>query len=256
LNSIYDPDYTGSGGLAGGYTEWAYFYANYRVVKVDWKVEMTGSGNGSNGLLTVVPTNVSTSLSGSSAAEIEAGNLRYAKTVQQGAGGPVVRITGSAALHKLFGVTEEAVLGDNNYQSGFGNNPAFQYYLHILVNDQANASGVLDIYVELTYWVRLETAIASAFVTQPQLDRMVGRRPTLIHDQSRQAVNVPPETTACGSGPQKRGPEPPRLLTDAVAAVPTSRPIARIPPDFTQLFGESDEAYAVRMRTVLMQLRQ
>lgn len=165
LNSIYDPDSTLGTGEVAGYAAWSALYQNYRVVACKYKVSLTGSGSGAQAMLTVVPTESTAGVTTTAAATIEAAVVRNAKVVQSGAGGPVVSLSDCLHMTKVFGVSEAAIMGDNNYQAAFGSNPAFQYYLHVCLVDQANAVGVLDVLVELTYYVRLEKAQTTSLET-------------------------------------------------------------------------------------------
>lgn len=188
LNSIFDPDQTLGGGLATGYTEWATLFLNYRVVACRWRVEMTGSGNGANGLLVVVANQAAAALATSSAAVIEASGIRkFASAKSQAAGGPICVLSQIVPIAELFGVVPSTVYTDNNFQSGFGNNPAFQGYLHVMVNDQANATGVVDIRVMLEYFVRLEGPVSAGVET---LSKSAANFRNRLDDTCRLAAHI------------------------------------------------------------------
>lgn len=151
-NSIFDPDQTLGTGEVGAYADWATLYNNYRVVAVKWRVAVTSSGNGQSGWFVVFPDTATGALMSGT----ECANLRMAKNKLVPAGGSAPILTGTWHIAKLFGVSEEAILTDNNYQTGMGSNPAFQYYLHVGIYCPDTAAGAFDVQVDLEYYVRLE----------------------------------------------------------------------------------------------------
>jgi hypothetical protein len=54
LNSVYDPDATGVGASAIGYTTWAALYLNYKVHKVTVRVQGTVTGMSAGSFANVI----------------------------------------------------------------------------------------------------------------------------------------------------------------------------------------------------------
>lgn len=141
LNSVYDPDASGVGITATGYSTFAALFLNYRVRKTTVRFHSTAAGFTSGAAQitiapvarqAVVPTN-----------PLLWRSMRYGKTTLLApvtlGGKNLVDWTVTFDLAKILGVTKKQYSTDMDFSSTIGANPAIQAYL--LVGIQSNSSG-------------------------------------------------------------------------------------------------------------------
>lgn len=150
LNSIYDPDFTGVGVTALGYTTWQNYYSKYRVIgarAIVRFVNVTGGGQiqgilwGTNSTITVNPTNwpaepqsfskLSTGATGSRAVNV------FDRTFD---------------LWKVASVTREQYIVEESFAAAFGSNPANNLYLYAWMTGKlSSAAQTANIEVRIIY---------------------------------------------------------------------------------------------------------
>jgi len=122
LNSIFDPDRTGTGHQPLGHDQLELLYNRYRVFAVSWRVEFppVGSG-GAAATFYVTPKNDAISMApmGPGAVKETPHTLTKISRVDE----PVV-FTGRISLPKLTGQTSTQYKSGLEYQAAFGTNPS------------------------------------------------------------------------------------------------------------------------------------
>lgn len=151
INSLFDPNYTGTGHQPYGFDQLAVFYNRYKVRGVSWKVIASGTNTDLN--LTIVPFNNATGFSNqqtSSEAPYAVNDVLAAES----AGAGTKRIyKGYISMKKLMGRT---ILDDRD-EAVITTNPSEIAMLGI---NYASSDGVttisnLNFFVELTYYCEL-----------------------------------------------------------------------------------------------------
>lgn len=128
LNSIYDPDFTGVGNTAYGYSVMSNLWSKYRVLRtrvvIDFSnvtggLQITGLSAGLNSTLAALPR----------AWPVQP---RTVSRVIRGAGGGttcVAHFDMTYDLAKVIGVTKQQYKNENDYAGIFGSNPNYSLFL-------------------------------------------------------------------------------------------------------------------------------
>jgi len=126
LNSVFDPDRTGTGHQPYGHDTYQTLYQRYRVFACSWNIELCNT-TGEAWQVTVLPHNDVTTIAPISLAA----EMPYAisKVVQSGTA--VARFHGRMNLPKLNGSTPAAYKSDDRFQAIAGNSPVENMALHI-----------------------------------------------------------------------------------------------------------------------------
>lgn len=161
LNSLFDPDRTGTGHQPYGFDQLAALYNRYRVLKCRWKIEFAAATASYN--IVVVPVNgllasSLTTLAGFTAAA----ESPRSKVGLIGAGGTSVIITGGLSINALNGVTLTEYLADDRFEAQVGTSPAEVITLYVGLYNPNAASVISNYSVELTYEVDMHDIIAVA----------------------------------------------------------------------------------------------
>lgn len=150
LNSIYDPNRTGTGHQPYGHDTFQQLYNRYRVVKCTYAIH-TISANNYTIQLAALPSNEEVTVPNASAAR-ENPRCRY---IIQGNGSPIKTLRGSVYLPSLMGRTKTQYMSDDRYQAQFGASPSELGLLNIYGGLIGDAAAVDEIIcnIELTYTV-------------------------------------------------------------------------------------------------------
>lgn len=143
LNSIFDPDFTGTGTQPYGHDTYAQLYNRYRVFAASYRVTFnTTSVNAA--LFSVVPNNSTSSISDIELAR-EMPRSKSKVGGQQGTS-PAV-IYGRISMPALNGQNRTQYMSDDRFQAIFGNNPTEDLCLHIVSQspDNITVRAVIDI---------------------------------------------------------------------------------------------------------------
>lgn len=151
LNSLHDPDLTGTGHQPLGYDQWTGFYGRYRVFAVSYVIQFCSQNNATGNTFAICPTNSSTSFSSMSQA-METIQSRYRVT---GAGENVCVFKGKYYLPKIGGDTRVSYMADDRFQAQIGNNPVEVMILHLLAADNTGATFAYTVDVKLVYHCEL-----------------------------------------------------------------------------------------------------
>ncbi len=136
MNSIYDPDFTGVGSSAVGYSTKALFYGRYKVLRARFSVRFWGS-TGGNALVGVMFGGNTTFAANPLLWAVEPNS--HSKMLQGNTGTThaVVSFDMTIPIHKVVGITKRQFDIDLDYQSSFGSNPQLQAYATIWVYGQS-----------------------------------------------------------------------------------------------------------------------
>ncbi len=136
LNSLFDPDRTGTGHQPYGYDQLAALYNRYRVLKSKW--EVTFGSTTVTYYAVLLPSNGTlTAISNATTFEAAA-EAPLAKSTLVGANAESVIYRGGIALNELNGVTTTEYLADDRFEAQIGSSPA---ELIVLTAGWYNSSG-------------------------------------------------------------------------------------------------------------------
>ncbi len=151
-NSLYDPDYTGSGSQPSFFDNWTGLYNSYVVLSSKIIVECMTSGGQADFVLNVVSPSYSTSAATDA---FSAASNRYAVSTSTIIFGNAVKKTISNAMStcQMFGVRPEAILIDDLYSGTGSTNPATAqtWYWHVNCQSETGTTtltGALRIMIE------------------------------------------------------------------------------------------------------------
>jgi len=147
LNSVYDPDLTGVGTSAVGYSQISALYGRYRVLGASYSVSWstTSTANPYTAFVALSPaTTVGTSLF----------QILAQRHVWYRSGGtanaPGISHSGRATVGKIYGVPEAQVRDEDDFAGLVGANPNNGVYLHVGAYADGTASAVI-IHVRILY---------------------------------------------------------------------------------------------------------
>jgi len=118
LNSIFDPDYTGSGHKPLGYTVYESLYNKYRVLECSWKIEATSLSY--SAVMTVTPQN---SITGAGFSYLVAERDQSEMHIVPIQPNHPVKFNGKVKLHQLTGRSLSEYKTDDIYSANFGFSP-------------------------------------------------------------------------------------------------------------------------------------
>lgn len=152
LNSLFDPDRTGTGHQPYGFDQLAALYNRYRVLKTAWKITFHAETTGF--YIVVVPTNamlataITNQASYASACEVPRAVVRA-----QGTGANSVVVRGKVALNDLNGTTRTEYLADDRFQAVVSASPGELLLLNVGNYNPAGATVTIDYTVEMEFYV-------------------------------------------------------------------------------------------------------
>lgn len=161
-NSLYDPDYTGSGGQCTGYDEWAAFYYRYKVfaskIDIQFLNQNTTTANAST-IASVMPeiTPITTSYATANLPMLPYN--RYTLLTPSSAGNNPRKLKHYMSTRKMFGI--EGDLDNEDYGSLINFNPSKGWYWNLSLTNlksqvfETTAMVVVTYYAELTERSRL-----------------------------------------------------------------------------------------------------
>ena len=156
LNSIFDPNRTGTGHQPYGHDTLATLYNRYRVIDCSYRVSIFNLTNPTTEpvQLTALPANEEVSISTGA----EGRESPRAKFIVQGAtGAPIRELKGKVYMPSLVGRTKQQYLADDRYQAQFGASPSelaiLNLYTSLMTDGQVASGRTLQATVELIYHV-------------------------------------------------------------------------------------------------------
>jgi hypothetical protein len=169
LNSLFDPDDTGSGHQPYRYDQLVDVYTRYRVFKTRYHIEFFSSAD--TYLCGVVPSNAALSSAVVGAATYNAAcELPLAKCSGLGYGGcPNAKFSGTIALNLLGGNRMQEYSDDNRFQAVFNTSPAELLYLNVVYFNNSTGTESIHFQVQLFFEAELydpaETAQSFSWFT-------------------------------------------------------------------------------------------
>lgn len=149
LNSIFDPDFTGSGHQPYGHDQLAALYNRYRVISCSYVIT---AYSGATGICYgVVPGNEQ--ITCTTLAELRE-NPR-SRWITQYPGGSTTKLVGKVYLPSLVGRSKAQYMADDRYQATFGTNPQEQAFLNLTSLDLSEAGASVNWTVTLEYTVEV-----------------------------------------------------------------------------------------------------
>lgn len=199
LNSLYDPEYTGTGHQPRDFDTWASVYHKYRVLET--LVELDVRQRASHGIyVCAIPSNSSTALTASDFPQELPRAVRLGMTSPNQ---PVARMVQKFDLRALLGMTREEFRGDDETGASVTANPAQSVYLHVFAN-QIDGATAADF--ELAIRMRFRCEFYDRKVSAPSaLVAAVAARIA----QLQQVVETASEDARSAASASARSSEPP-----------------------------------------------
>lgn len=159
LNSIYDPDYTGTGTTVASYVQAAALYGKYRVTHARVIITATptnSSGSYWFGNLVVVPSTALTLGTDPLAFRRQ----RYVDVRSLGSTGVTRRY--DIPISRIYGVKPSVVKMEDDFAAVMGSSPSNQALLHVAVENPTGTSLNFYVDVRIEYTVELHLPLALA----------------------------------------------------------------------------------------------
>ncbi len=163
LNSIYDPDYSGTGRSVSGYAQASALYAKYRVLSAKVTIDCDGTRldlathEGRAIMYAVVSNDLTLGVDPTAFA-----SQRHVvtRTVRSGDG---FSVSFEVPMGSPYGVSQNAVRTEDDWSAPFGGNPNNQVLLHVAFFSSANGAGINAAFnIRIDYYTRLELPKALA----------------------------------------------------------------------------------------------
>ncbi len=166
-NSVFDPDLTGTGGVASGHNLWSNFYQKYRVLGSRIRTKTIGTGTTVASTATEVAlypfpdTSVPSVLTPTTFSD--ARSLKYAKwSLYNSFGNGICTLNHKMGTAKIFGVSEEAVEDDDALYCNTNTNPTQTWTWNLIaepadVSSSQNIVSIVDIDYDVVYFDRQPT---------------------------------------------------------------------------------------------------
>lgn len=157
-NSIFDPDFTGVGSTASGYSNMAAVYGRYRVISAKVSVVFNAtSANGSMGFIIATPQNTV----GTSFTAIMAQKFSWCKQLGN-TNGPQLNHSVSFSTAQIYGTTPAAVMAEDDFAGLIGANPNNAVFVHIGVTNATALAVVTYVQVRIVYVVEWSLPLMTA----------------------------------------------------------------------------------------------
>jgi len=152
LNSIFDPNFTGTGGSVKSYSTLAANYGIYRVMSVDYTLMVQSSSDIYGGC---IPYAVSGSLASFGIDDFAVQSRVQLSSRSGYADAPMV-FKGTLNMWEIAGVTKETYSSDDSYASAMGTNPVEINWFSVFAQnvDEATSAGTRWL-VRFNYTVEL-----------------------------------------------------------------------------------------------------
>lgn len=145
-NSVYDPDFSGSGSVAGLYPQLSVLYNRYRVLSSKIMVDFCNTGT--------VPVRcmIMASNNNTAPSAFYSPFQRHFAIGDCAPGGPISwKHVSSAETRAVLGVPKAQVMAEDDYAGIVGGNPNNVWYWMVIVYNPAPAAGQLTVTVRIDY---------------------------------------------------------------------------------------------------------
>lgn len=151
INSVFDPDYSGAGSQPVGFDQWAAFYSQYRVERLDWVMKAGNPTSLAESVFSATPNLVNTI--DASGANIWS-EPRSVNTILSSNGGWADTLSGTIFPHEIFGVSRSTYTGEESYSAPTSTNPTNVAYMHARLDTMSGGlSGTGYVLVDFLYTV-------------------------------------------------------------------------------------------------------
>lgn len=152
LNSIFDPNQTGTGHQPLGYDQWALFYNRYRVISTRVTARFLNVSTTEAAEVGIIASNSLTALGSIDAFE-QADSLTTAVSVRGGLDMKTLQRVYSLA--KVNGKTDSQYLSSDDTGSPFGNSPNESIALHVCASTYTGNNVSVECQLRIEYYVEL-----------------------------------------------------------------------------------------------------
>lgn len=160
LNSIYDPDFTGVGGTAMGYTSLTSLYSLFRVVRVRVvaRIALSTTGQAVVGMLAGLNSTFAANYH-----QLEAEPNSVSKLIVGNVGGAhgVANFDRTYDLAKVCGITPQQYKTDFDFSHVTGSNPNKNVFLTVYLAGASAAAQTMVYHVRLIYEVEVSNPLQS-----------------------------------------------------------------------------------------------
>lgn len=155
LNSVYDPDFSGTGITATGYSTAAAIYNSYRVHRATIRFAGTPQvASGGFAEIVIAPTAISTIPGSPLTWRSIPFSTRIQATPNANGGPSLAKLTKTFDLAKVFNVTKAQYSIENDFSGLVGSNPARPVYLMVSVAGiGSGTAATLNYALDITYEV-------------------------------------------------------------------------------------------------------
>lgn len=159
LNSVFDPNFTGTGHQPNGFDQWAAFYGKYRVLGGSWRVTFANSDATYPVDLVAVERANDNSVDSNVQSYLQEPRSHYAAASTRGA--PAVSLSSSFQNQKLLGLDSKE-FADQDYAALVTTNPAVQTWLMLFAQvfnselSNADQSIMVEIWYDVVFYEREE----------------------------------------------------------------------------------------------------
>lgn len=154
LNSLFDPDRTGTGHQPYGYDQIKTLYDYYRVFAVSWRIDFVPNTAAEIPRLTVLPADESSLPSTTNRTLMM--EMPRAITKEGHHGANKVSFRGRITLHKLRGQTSQQYRGDDDNRAQIGFSPAHVLGLYCVLASANNAGVTINGVLRITLVYHVE----------------------------------------------------------------------------------------------------
>lgn len=191
-NSVFDPDFTSTGGQPTNFDDWSALFGNYRVWGSTIEVRLIPTLSGSEPVQWVLgPRHTSTSIS--SATQPDFATQPYVRRYQSNiyrAGAPDSTIVMNMSTRKFLGYTRSEFEGADDLTAAVGANPVRQWYWHIsATNFDVSVTSEVAIDVTVTYDVEFFFRVDTGLDAVSRIKRHVSLTQAFITSQSDKKEN-------------------------------------------------------------------
>jgi len=190
-NSVFDPDFTSTGGQPSNFDDYSAMYGNYRVWGSTMKVHIMATTSALEPTLWAIgPRRTSTSITAATQPDFIA--QPYCKSVLTNVyrtGAPDTKYNGHMSSARLLGLTNTEFAGRDDATAATGANPTLQWYWHIsATNIDTAVTSEVAIHVELVYDVEFYSRIDTTIDIVGRAQRAIQLRQAFLQSQGGKPV--------------------------------------------------------------------
>lgn len=153
MNSIFDPDFSGTGHQPTTHDQMAVLFEDYTVTDCEFTVSFVNQGTDQYIVGCYITDRQETDIVASTIVEQGLTDWKHLSTTN---GQAVATFKGKVDISKLMGVTRSQYLANPRYDTVFGENPGDVAFLTLFATEAGSGSPIgIPIFVELVYTVRL-----------------------------------------------------------------------------------------------------